>query len=195
MEMFNFKAHYWTNSSQQVKSREIGFELSSSDHKIDVKNTSEWIDIFVPLPSGFLKTERFCLKKTGIDYWSVHSIDVPKDNSIHIELRPFNKCLTFDVFLKHGSKPSKIDYDFTWSVPNVTTCINSTFLQHVCREFNNADADLKVIPNYAQNCTADEHFIYNRTKSVKSCKLHHDPYRLFVSNTDIPSGRSFLGKT
>ena len=194
MQLIPFLAHFWS-SSQQIKSYETVVELQSSDSKtIEVKNTKSLIDIFVPLPPFDHVTKRFSLKRKSNEYWNFHVIDVAKDSSLHIELKPFNKCLEFDIFLKHGSRPSKTDYDFFWSIPNITRCKNSTFLQNICEEFNHVNDNLRILSDKTSNCTEEEQIIYNRTKLIKSCEPNSDPYRVFVSDVDIRKGISILGK-
>ena len=192
MQVFSFNPFFWNNSSKSVQSRVVDFHLKSSDlSPMTISNTTKLIDITLPLQSKSVQAERYNLNKSGEGYWAFHTIDIPENHNINIELQPLNKCLHLDVFLKYGGRPSLSDYQFSWKIPNASNCSNGTYLKDICTHFKAVTAHLN---GSFSNCTETENMIYNYTKTDGSCNGQNNPYKLFLSNTDTKSGRYYLGE-
>ena len=202
MKVTTFNSYFWTPKSKLINSSVIDYNLRSDQTILSVKDTKKPVQLYIPR-----KLER----PLAYQHWSFqeransarmnfHTLNVEHDNSFHIEFKPMNYCSNYQIYVKHGVRPSLENYDRNWTLPNLSLC-NSTGLQDIVK-FNICSTYLELVDSSLSyqyngsetniNCTLQD-LLEARIKEITS-QCSSDPYKVFMLDTETKNGTYYFGK-
>ena len=129
-----------------------------------------------------------------------HKLQIENDNSMHIELKPMNYCMNYNVYVKYGSRPSRDDYYKNWTLPDMSTC-NNTGMQedvraNICAIYREVvSPSLRNQVNGSQdhvNCSLMAVLQKRIKEALKLCSS--DPYKIFLLDSETKNGIYYIGK-
>lgn len=139
-------------------------------------------------------------EQTGKEKSNFHNLKVEHDNSLHVEFKPMNYCIDYEVFIKYEAKPSRDQYYKNWTLPDLSTCgdtrIQEEIRANICIVYQKTVAQLNTFgtngtePNI--NCTLMEQLEASIKELVQRCILY--PYRLFLLDSETKNGTYVYGK-
>ncbi len=158
--------------------------------------------MYIPRPkSGPLVFQHWLFQeRQNHERVNYHKLEVKNDNSIHVEFKPMNYCSDYQIYIKYNTRPSRLNYDRNWTLPDLSSC-NTTGLQDVIRA-NICSTYQEIVNSALENQ-------YNGSKAVFNCTLKilletrikqitsqclSDPFRIFMSDTETRNGTYFVGE-
>ena len=177
-------------------------EFRTGNTPLTVKNTKEPIR---------LQIKRHMKKPILFQHWrfqqranqervNYHKFDINYDSSLHLELKPMNYCIDYNIYIKHGSRPSRDNYYKTWTLPDLSTC-NGTGLQediraNICAIYKEVvESSLQLQINGSQqhiNCSLMA-VLQNRIgNALMPCQS--DPYKIYLLDSETKNGPYYVGR-
>ncbi len=190
MSVYDFNPFFWSNSSNSVKTDVLDFTLAGNQ----ISNASESINLIIRRPNKTKPpwTSHYFKRINEPNY---HRIDLAKHQSIHLELMPFNSCLSYDVYMKHKSRPTAQNHDWKWSVPDFSNCSYGA-RETACTIYNNITRHITRNMTFNQtSCFQEESFIRDHVINTTKCSGDRNPFRIFVSNAELKPGTYFIGES
>ena len=129
-----------------------------------------------------------------------HTLKVQHDNSLHIEFKPMNFCMDYEIYIKYGGRPSREDFYKNWTLPDLRTCggsqMQETIRANICSIYQNIVNELNEVrvndTESNMNCTLMA-LLEQRVKDVvKPCELY--PYRVFLLDSETKNGTYVFGR-
>ena len=202
MKATTFNSYFWGTTSNRINSMLIDVEFKAGNKPLVVKNTKEPIR---------LQIKRAKEKPISFQHWrfqqradqervNYHKFNINHESSMHIELKPMNFCINYNVYIQYGSRPSRENYLKNWTLPDLSTCSSNTGLQegiraNICAIYREVvEPSLSYHMNRSQehvNCTLMS-ILQNRIKgALKSCSS--DPYKIYLLDSETKNGLYNIG--
>ena len=202
MKATTFNSYFWSPTSDRINSMLVDVEFKAGNKPLVVKNTKEPIR---------LQIKRAIERPISFQHWrfqqranqeraNYHKFSINHESSMHIELKPMNFCINYNVYIQYGSRPSRDNYLRNWTLPDLSTC-NNTGLQediraNICAIYREVvEPSLRYHENRSQehvNCTLMS-ILQNRIKDVlKYCSS--DPYKIYLLDSETKNGMYYIGK-
>ena len=202
MKVTTFNSYFWGTTSNRINSMLIDVEFKAGNKPLVVKNTKEPIR---------LQIKRAKEKPISFQHWrfqqradqervNYHKFNINHESSMHIELKPMNFCINYNVYIQYGSRPSRENYLKNWTLPDLSTCSSNTGLQegiraNICAIYREVvEPSLSYHMNRSQehvNCTLMS-ILQNRIKgALKSCSS--DPYKIYLLDSETKNGLYNIG--
>ena len=139
-------------------------------------------------------------EKIGEEKANFHTVKIQNGNSLHIEFKPANYCLDYEMYIKYELRPSRKDFFKNWTLPDLSTCgdtgVQEVIRANICSLYQNTVNELNTYgamdSDSSINCTLMESLEQQVRNLVKSCRLF--PYLVFISDSETKDGTYVFGK-
>lgn len=188
--------HTWSNTSRQVNSFTVSLTLKDKNGKLlNTSNFSSYADIYIPRNASQLpEEEEFYVIPTGNKkYIQYHTIQVNSSNySVHIQVRPRNESIgNLTVLLRYDDRPNTETFDYSWTVPDFSSCSFSNVSRKVSNSSAGSGANNATNSSATNSTQTEEEIVVIDLK--RDCV--RDPYLVSISNSMVTEkGTYYLGR-
>ena len=126
----------WPESSSRIRSPVLGLKIWRNGNEVVViDNLSEDIQITIPsTDSHNLSLETMGFTEPNGRSIQYHTFHIEEDDDIlQFKLSRLNSTNEITVYVKYGIKPTVSDYDFSYTLPNMTSCHVKNFTITSCQ--------------------------------------------------------------
>ena len=198
-----FNSYFWQDTSKLINSSVIEVELKSATSILSVLNTKQPVQLSIPrkLEQPILFGHYTFREKIGEERRNFQTFKIENRNSLHMDFKPANYCMDYDILVKYDSRPSREDFFKNWTLPDLSTCgdkgVQEAIRASICSAYqdvvNKLNTHGTMDPETSINCTLMDALELKVSELVKSCRLF--PYRVFISDTETQDGTYFIGKS
>ena len=201
MKVTTFNPYFWGTSSKRISSTVTDLELRASDSPLVVANAKEPIKFQIrremkqPIPFQHWKLQQ----RSNQERVNYHKFILNYDSSLHLEFKPTNYCMNYNIYIKYGSRPSRDDYLKNWTLPDLRTCNNTGHQEdvraNICAIYREVvESSLRSQGNGSEeivNCTSMATLRERIRDALIPCSS--DPYKVYLSDSETKTGVYYIG--
>ena len=203
MKVTTFNPYFWGTSSKRISSTVTDLEFRAANSLLVVKNAKEPIkfqirrEVKQPIPFQHWKLQQ----RPNQERVNYHKFILNYDSSLHLEFKPTNYCMNYNIYIKYGSRPSRDDYLKNWTLPDLKTCNNTGHQEdvraNICAIYREVvESSLRHQGNGSEeiiNCTLRATLQERIREALTPCTL--DPYKAYLLDSETKNGAYYVGNS